>query len=180
MSHPQSSVAGRQYDRSPRSQSQQRTISVLLQNSTGAFNRIIGLFAAKGFTIESLAIGPSEEPNVSRLTIVTGADEHVIEKIMKQLANLIDAILVTDLSSESRVERELVLVRVRTGVDQQVKILEIGKIFSGKVIDIGPTTLTLEITGGKSKVNAAIQMLDPFGIKEIVRTGRVALRRESE
>ncbi len=157
---------------------QKHTISILVENKFGAFNRIAGLFAAKGYNIDSLTVGPTEEEDISRMTIVTRGDDQVIEQIMKQLNKLIDTIKVVDLTFESFVERDLVLLKVQTTPESRSEIMQIGEIFRAKVIDISPKTLTLESTGSEQKVDAFIKMLKPFGIKEIARTGRVALKRE--
>jgi acetolactate synthase-1/3 small subunit len=149
-----------------------------VENKFGAFNRIAGLFSAKGYNIESLSVGPTEDESVSRMTIVTEGDDAIIEQIMKQLNKVIDTIKVTDLTYESFVERELVLAKVRTTADSCSEIMQIAEIFRAKVVDISARTLTLEATGSKQKVDAIIKMLKPFVIKEIARTGQVALKRE--
>lgn len=156
----------------------QHTISLLVENKFGAFNRIAELFSAKGYNIESLSVGPTEEPDVSRMTIVTEGDDQIIEQITKQLHRLIDTIKVVDLTYESFVERELVLIKVQTTAATRSEIMQIAEIFRAKVVDISPRTLTLEATGGRLKADAIIKMLKPFAIKEIARTGRVALKRE--
>jgi acetolactate synthase-1/3 small subunit len=156
----------------------QHTISILVENKFGAFNRISGLFAAKGYNIESLSVGPAEEDGVSRMTIVTEGDDTVIEQITKQLHKLIDTIKVGDLTYDSFVERELALIKVQTSTANRSEIMQIAEIFRAKVVDISPRTLTLEATGGRLKVDAIIKMLKPFNVKEIARTGRVALKRE--
>jgi acetolactate synthase, small subunit len=157
---------------------QRHTISLLVENKFGAFNRIAGLFAAKGYNIDSLSVGPTEEEDTSRMTIVTRGDDQVIEQIMKQLNKLIDTIKVVDLTFESFVERELVLIKVQSTATSRPEIMQIAEIFRAKVVDISPKSLTLEATGGQQKVDAIIKMLKPFGLKEIARTGRVALKRE--
>jgi acetolactate synthase-1/3 small subunit len=154
------------------------TISVLVENRFGAFNRIAGLFAQKGYNIESLSVGPTEDQTVSRMTIVTEGDDPIIEQIIKQLNKVIDTIKVVDLTYESFVERELVLLKIHTTADTRSEIMQIAEIFRAKVVDISPKTLTLEATGGRQKVDAIIKMLKPFNIKELARTGRVALKRE--
>jgi acetolactate synthase-1/3 small subunit len=154
------------------------TISILVENQFGAFNRIAGLFAAKGYNIDSLSVGPTEEGDVSRMTVVTRGDDQIIEQIIKQLNKVIDTIKVVDLTFESFVERELVLVKVQSRTDTRSEIMQIAEIFRAKVVDISPKTLTLEATGSQQKVDAIIKMLKPFGIKELARTGRVALKRE--
>ena len=154
------------------------TISILVENKFGAFNRIAGLFAAKGYNIDSLSVGPTEEGDISRMTVVTRGDDQIIEQIIKQLNKVIDTIKVVDLTFESFVERELVLVKVQSRTDTRSEIMQIAEIFRAKVVDISPKTLTLEATGSQQKVDAIIKMLKPFGIKELARTGRVALKRE--
>ena len=154
------------------------TISILVENRFGAFNRIAGLFAAKGYNIDSMTVGPTEEEGISRMTIVTRGDDQIIEQITKQLNKLIDVIKVIDLTFESFVERELVLAKVHTTADTRPEIMQIAEIFRAKVVDISPRTLTLEATGSQQKVDAIIKMLKPFTIKEIARTGQVALKRE--
>jgi len=154
------------------------TISILVENKFGAFNRIAGLFAAKGYNIDSLSVGPTEDGGISRMTIVARGDDQIIEQITKQLNKLIDIVKVVDLTFESFVDRELVLVKVQSTTETRPEIMQIAEIFRAKVVDISPRTLTLEATGSQQKVDAIIKMLKPFAIKEIARTGRVALKRE--
>lgn len=154
------------------------TISVLVENKFGAFNRVAGMFAAKGYNIDSLSVGPTEEEAISRMTIVTRGDDQIIEQITKQLNKLINTVKVVDLTFENFVERELVLVKVQSTQSSRSEIMQIAEIFRAKVIDISPKSLTLEATGSQQKVDAIIKMLKPFGIKELARTGRVALKRE--
>ncbi len=157
---------------------QKHTISILVENRFGAFNRIAGLFAAKGYNIDSMTVGPTEESDISRMIIVTRGDDTVIEQIIKQLNKLIDTIKVIDLTFENFVERDLVLLKIQTTVQTRSEIMQIAEIFRAKVVDISSKTLTLECTGGENKTDAFINMLKPFGIKELSRTGRVALKRE--
>jgi acetolactate synthase-1/3 small subunit len=159
-------------------QVKKHTISILVENKFGAFTRIAGLFAAKGYNIDSLSVGPTEEQDTSRMTIVTHGDDQIIEQIIKQLNKLIDTIKVVDLTFESFVERELALVKIQSTSETRSEIMQIAEIFRAKVVDISPKTLTLEATGSLPKVDAIIAMLKPFGIKELARTGRVALKRE--
>lgn len=156
----------------------QHTISMLVENRFGTLNRIAGMFAAKGYNIDSLTVGPTEEPDISRMTIVTSGDDQIVEQIMKQLNKLIDTIKVVDLTFESYVERELALIKVQSTTTTRSEILQISEIFRAKVVDVSTKTLTLEATGSQQKVDAIINMLKPFGIKEVARTGRVALKRE--
>ena len=175
---PSPSISSRKQQASGTVVRRQHTISLLVENKFGAFNRIAGLFAAKGYNIESLSVGPTEEVDVSRMTIVTEGDDPIIEQITKQLHKLIDTIKVVDLTYDSFVERELVLIKVQTSTATRSEIMQIAEIFRAKVVDISPRTLTLEATGSGQKVDAIIKMLKPFAIKEIARTGRVALKRE--
>lgn len=154
------------------------TISVLVENKFNTLARIAGLFSAKGYNIDSLSVGPTEDETVSRMTIVTEGDDAIIEQITKQLHKLIDTIKVIDLTFDSFVDRELVLLKVQTTIQSRPEIMQIAEIFRAKVVDISPRTLTLEATGSRQKVDAFIKMLKPFGIKEIARTGQVALKRE--
>jgi len=160
------------------SQMKQHTISMLVENHFGTLNRIAGLFAAKGYNIDSLTVGPTEDETVSRMTIVTRGDDQIIEQIIKQLNKLIDTIKVTDITYEPFVDRELALIKVQTTPTSRSEIIEISEIFEGKIVDISQKTMTVEVTGGKMKIDAIVKMLKPYGIKELARTGRVALKRE--
>jgi acetolactate synthase-1/3 small subunit len=154
------------------------TISLLVENKFGAFNRISGLFAAKGYNIDSLTVGPTEDDSISRMTIVTRGDDGVIEQIIKQLNKLIDTLKVTDLTYENFVERDLALIKVQTTAETRSEIMQVVEIFRAKIIDISPKTVTIEAVGGQQKIDAIIKMLKPFVIKEMARTGRAALKRE--
>ena len=154
------------------------TISVLVENKFGALTRIAGLFSGRGYNIDSLNVAPTHDPTASRMTIVTEGDDTIIEQIIKQLNKVIDTIKVVDLTFDSFVERELVLVKVQTTAATRSEIMQVAEIFRAKVVDISQRTLTLEATGSRQKVDAIIKMLKPFVIKEIARTGRVALKRE--
>jgi acetolactate synthase-1/3 small subunit len=154
------------------------TISVLLENKFGALNRVAGMFSAKGYNLESITVGPTEDITVSRMTLVTRGDDAIIEQIIKQLNKLIDTLKVVDLTYDSFMERELALIKVGTTTANRSEIMQIVEIFQGKIIDISHKTVTVEATGSGQKVDAIIKMLKPFHIKEIARTGRVALKRE--
>ena len=156
------------------------TISILVENKFGALNRIVGLFSARGYNIDSISVGTSEDDSVARVTIVSKGDDDVIEQIIKQLNKLIDVTKVVDLTYDSFVERELVLVKVAANRNSRPELMQISEIFRSKIIDISQRSITIEATGGEQKVDAMIKMLSPFGIKEIARTGRVALKREFE
>jgi acetolactate synthase I/III small subunit len=159
-------------------QKRRHTISILIENKFNALARVAGMFSAKGYNIDSLSVGPTEDETVSRMTIVTEGDDLIIEQITKQLHKLIDTIKVTDLTFESFVDRELVLLKIQTTAQSRPEIMQVAEIFRAKVVDISPKTLTLEATGSRNKADAFIKMLKPFGIKEIARTGQVALKRE--
>jgi acetolactate synthase-1/3 small subunit len=155
------------------------TLSVLVEDEAGVLTRIAGLFARRGFNIESLAVGPAEQYGISRITMVIPGDNHTIEQLTKQLYKLINVLKVQDITTIPIVERELMLLKVNTTVLTRTEILEIIKIFRAKVIDLAEQTLTIEVTGDPGKMVAIEQMLYKFGILEIVRTGKVALVRES-
>ncbi|MGH7322920.1 MAG: acetolactate synthase small subunit [Candidatus Rokuibacteriota bacterium] len=156
------------------------TIAVLVENKFGVLSRVAGLFSARGYNIESLSVGETLDPTVSRMTLVVRGDEFVIEQVMKQLHKLIDVIKVIDLTQENHVERELVLMRVNAEPQHRAEILRTADIFRAKVVDVTPTTFTLEVTGDESKLDAIIELLRPMGIQELVRTGKVAIARGSK
>ncbi len=158
----------------------QHTISILVENKFGALNRIVGLFSARGYNIDSISVGTSEDDSIARVTVVSKGDDDVIEQIIKQLNKLIDVTKVVDLTYEGFVERELVLIKVSATHNSRSELMQISEIFRSKIVDISPRSLTIEATGSEQKVDAMIKMLSPFGIKEIARTGRVALKREFE
>lgn len=153
------------------------TISVLLQNKPGVLSRVTGLFSGRGFNIESLAVAQTLEPDVSCLTLVTDGDDMIIEQITKQLHKLIDVIKVTDMSEHEFVEREMALIRVKAESHTRAEVLRVIDIFRGKVVDVGPKTYVVEVTGNANKLNAVIDILRPIGIQEIVRTGAIAIIR---
>jgi len=155
-------------------------ISVLVENKVGVLARVAGLFTGRGFNIESLAVAETEDPTLSRMTIVTSGDARIIEQVTKQLNKLIDVIKVVDLSRETFVERELVLVKVRAEPEQRAEILRVTDIFRGNIIDVGQKSYIIEVTGDGDKIRAFIDLLKPIGILEIVRTGPVALSRGSK
>ena len=153
------------------------TIAVLVENKFGVLSRVAGLFSARGYNIESLSVGETLDPSVSRMTIVVRGDEFVIEQVMKQLHKLIDVIKVSDLTDDSHVERELVLIRVNAEPQHRAEVLRTADIFRAKVIDVTAASFTLEATGDQGKLEALIELLRPMGIQEIVRTGKVAIAR---
>lgn len=156
------------------------TISVLVENHFGVLAHVAGLFSARGFNIDSLAVGETEDPSISRMTIVAHGDDRVIEQIMKQLNKLIDVIKVQDLTSEDNIARELVLVKVHATASTRSDILQVVNTFRAKVVDVNPKSLTIEVTGSEEKIDAMLELFRPFGVKEVVRTGTIALARKSE
>jgi acetolactate synthase-1/3 small subunit len=153
------------------------TVAVLVENRFGVLSRVAGLFSARGYNIESLSVGETLDPSVSRMTLVVRGDHFVIEQVIKQLHKLVDVIKVTDLSEEDHVEREMILVRVNAEPAARAEILRSADIFRAKVVDVTPASYTLELTGDESKLDAFIELLRPFGIQELVRTGKVAIAR---
>jgi acetolactate synthase I/III small subunit len=159
------------------SEPRKHTISVLVENKFGVLSRVAGLFSARGYNIESLSVGETLDPTVSRMTIMVHGDEFVIEQVTKQLHKLIDVIKVNDLTDEDHVERELVLIRVNAEPQHRAEILRTADIFRAKVVDVTPLSFTLEATGDEEKLEALIELLRPMGIQELVRTGKVAITR---
>ncbi|MEK7363131.1 MAG: acetolactate synthase small subunit [candidate division NC10 bacterium] len=159
------------------SEPEKHTIAVLVENRFGVLSRVAGLFSARGYNIESLSVGETLDPTVSRMTLVVRGDAFVIEQVIKQLHKLIDVIKVTDLTEENHVEREMILLKVNAEPTSRAEILRIADIFRAKVVDVTPATYTLEATGDESKVTAIVELLRPFGIQELVRTGKVAIAR---
>ena len=155
----------------------QHTISVLVVNQSGVLSRISGLFSGRGFNIESLNVAETNDPDISRMTIVTHGDDKKIEQITKQLNKLVDIIKVTDLTEEGFVDRELILVKMNAEPRVREEILRIVEIFRAKVVDVSSATYTVEITGDDGKIKGFLEMLKPLGIKEIVRSGRIAISR---
>jgi len=158
--------------------SQERhVISVEVQNKAGVLARIAGLFSSRGFNIDSLAVGETEDPGHSRLTLVTRGDDAVVEQIRKQLNRLIDVLKVHEFDGEDYVERDLLLLKVTAPAGKRGEIMQIADVFRGRIVDVGAKHLMIELSGPESKVNAIIDLLRPYGIKEMVRSGRIALTR---
>lgn len=155
-------------------------ISVLVENKAGVLTKISGLFSRRGFNIESLAVGTTDEISISRITIVINAEDHDIEQIIKQLYKLINVIKIQELDPSNIVERELVLIKVGTSAKTRPDILEIVNIFRANIVDVGKKSLIIEITGNNRKVRALEELLKPFGIIELVRTGKIACSRGSK
>ncbi|TNF55379.1 acetolactate synthase small subunit [bacterium] len=154
------------------------TISVLVENKFGVLSRISGLFSGRGFNIESLSVGETLDPKISLMTIVTRGDDLIIEQITKQLNKLIDVIKVIDFMEVDHVEREMVLVKVAPRKESRSEVLRLAEIFRGRIVDSGPLTYTVEITGDEKKIAAFVELMKVFGIKEFVRTGKVSIARE--
>jgi acetolactate synthase-1/3 small subunit len=155
-------------------------ITLLVENEFGVLARIAGLFSGRGFNIESLCVAETLDPTVSTMTLVTRGDDQIIEQVLKQLNKLIPVIKVVDLIEKEFVEREMVLVKISATAETREEILRVVDIFRGKVIDVGTKTYTIEVTGDDKKINAILALLKPLGIKELVRTGRVAMIRGSK
>lgn len=153
------------------------TISVLVENKFGVLARVASLFSAKGYNIESLSVGETIDPDVSRMTIAVSGDDMIVEQIIKQLRRLIDVIKVSDLTERKFIDREMVMIKVNAEQATRSEILNIIDIFRGKIVDVSPKSYTVEITGDRGKIDAIITMLTPFGIKEMARTGKVAMLR---
>ncbi|MHB0979891.1 MAG: acetolactate synthase small subunit [Thermoleophilia bacterium] len=156
------------------------TLSVLVENKPGVLTRIAGLFARRGFNIDSLAVGETEDPKLSRMTITVDGQDQPLEQVTKQLHKLINVIKITDLDPASSVDRELVMVKVKADATNRSEIMQIVEIFRAKIIDVSKTMLVIEVTGTREKVNAIMKLLRPFGIVELVRTGRIAMSRGTE
>lgn len=157
-----------------------QTISVLVEDEAGVLTRIAGLFARRGFNIESLAVGPAEQVGVSRITMVVPGDEKVVEQLIKQLYKLISVLKVQDISQQPCVERELMLIKVNATASSRAEVIQVAQIFRARVVDLSEEALTIEVVGDPGKIVAIIQMLNKFGIREIARTGKIALIRESK
>ena len=155
------------------------TISVLVENHFGVLARVSGLFGGRGFNIDSLAVGETEDPTISRMTIVVEGDERTLEQVKKQLNRLIDIIKVQDIPSEDLLEREIVLLRVGFNHKNRAEILEAAGAFQGKVVDASQNTLTIEVTGDQAKIRSVFELLKPYGVMEVVRSGRIALSRKT-
>ncbi|MBU4213282.1 MAG: acetolactate synthase small subunit [Actinobacteria bacterium] len=153
------------------------TLSVLVENKPGVLTRVAGLFARRSFNIHSLAVGPTEHAEISRITVVVDVDELPLEQVTKQLNKLINVIKIVELEDESSVQRELLLVKVRADSAQRTHVLEVVQLFRAHVVDVVPDAVVIEATGGPGKLEALLNSLEPFGIREIVQSGTVAIGR---
>ncbi len=155
--------------------SNRHTISILVENHSGVLARIASLFASRGYNIDSLTVGETEDLSISRMTVVARGDTRIIEQITKQLNKLIDVIKVVDLSQEGFTDRELILMRVDASRKNRAEVVEVAKIFSAKAVNISASSITFELSGETDHVESFIDIMRPFGIKELVRTGNIAM-----
>ncbi|WP_195572048.1 acetolactate synthase small subunit [Paenibacillus sp. 1001270B_150601_E10] len=155
------------------------TIAVIVNDQPGVLQRVSGLFGRRGFNIESITVGASEEEGLSRMVIVTTGDDHMLEQIEKQLYKIIDVIKVINLSSQAMVDRELALIKVKAEPKERPEVLGVVETFRASIVDIGPTTLMVQVVGDSQKIEAMIELLKPYGIREISRTGVTAMIRGS-
>lgn len=153
------------------------TLAVLVENNPGVLARVAGLFSRRGYNIDSLAVGRTETTEVSRMTIVVEGDARVLEQVTKQLHKLVDVIKISDVTAERYVDRELVMIKVSATPSQRGEIMQVADIFRARIVDLGYKTITLECTGNDGKINAFEESLRPYGIKELVRTGKIAMIR---
>ncbi|MBI3306382.1 MAG: acetolactate synthase small subunit [Candidatus Omnitrophica bacterium] len=156
------------------------TISVMVENHFGVLAHVAGLFSARGFNIDSLTVGETQDPTVSRMTITVTGDDRIVEQIVKQLDKLIDVIKVEDITNDELIERELVLVKVGAEQNTRNDVMQVVNTFRAKVVDVNPKSLTIEVTGGEGKIDAMLELLRPLGILEVVRTGMIAMARRKE
>jgi acetolactate synthase-1/3 small subunit len=155
------------------------TLSVLVENKPGVLARIAGLFSRRGFNIDSLAVGPTEHPQVSRMTVVVDVEDLPLEQVTKQLNKLVEVLKVVELDHNASVQREILLVKVRADMQTRSHILETAALFRAKVVDVATDAVTIEATGSSDKLDALLRILEPFGIRELVQSGRVAISRGS-
>ena len=156
------------------------TISVLVENKFGVLTRIAGMFSGRGYNIDTLNVGPTLDPATSRMTIVVRGDDTVLEQVTKQLRKLIDVIEVQDFREDESVDRELVLLRVSVSPETRAEVMQICDIFRAKIIDVQHRNVSIEITGNDSKINKFIFLMNPFGISDLTRTGKIALARRAD
>jgi acetolactate synthase I/III small subunit len=152
-----------------------RTISILVENHSGTLSRIAGLFSSRGYNISSLTVGETEDATVSRMTIVVAGDDSVIEQVVKQLNRLIDVIKVIDFGSDPIIERELILIRVDSAKGNRHEIVELADIFGASVAHVATTSITLELSSTCDKIDEFIGLIKPYGVKELIRTGKIAM-----
>lgn len=155
------------------------TLSVLVENRPGILARVAGLFARRNFNIHSLAVGPTEHPDVSRMTVVVDVEELPLEQVTKQLNKLVNVIKIVELEQQQSVTRELLLVKIRADMQSRSNVLETVRLFRAKVVDVAPDAVTVEVTGNPDKLEAFLKVVEPFGIRELVQSGMVAIGRGS-
>ena len=156
------------------------TLGVLVENRPGVLSRVSGLFSGRGFNIESLTVAETQDPEVSRITLVTTGDETIMEQIVKQLNKLVNVIKVVDFREVKFVDREMALIKVKADASTRAEVLRIVDIFRGKVVDVSPQFYTIEVTGDEGKIQAIIELLNQLGIVEVVRTGKLAIARSKK
>ena len=154
------------------------TISVLVENKFGVLTRVTGLFSGRGYNIDTLNVGPTQDPNTSRMTIVTRGDDATLEQIVKQLNKLVDVLKVQDYRDDEYIDRELVLVKVSVDSKSRSEVMQITDIFRAKIVDVQPKSLTIEITGNESKVEKFLDLMKNFGLQDVTRTGKAAMSRK--
>ena len=154
------------------------TISVLVENKFGVLTRVAGLFSGRGYNIDTLNVGPTQDPAVSRMTIITHGDESTLEQIIKQLNKLPDVLKVQNFGEGEYVDRELVLVKVAVDSKSRAEVMQITDIFRAKIVDVQPKSLTIEVTGNESKVEKFVELMSAFGVSELTRTGKIAVSRK--
>jgi acetolactate synthase I/III small subunit len=155
------------------------TLSVLVENKPGVLARIAGLFSRRGFNIDSLAVGPTEHPEVSRMTIVVNVEDSPLEQVTKQLNKLVEVIKIVELDPEASVSRELLLVKIRADATTRGQVLEIVQLFRAKVVDVGTDAVTVQVVGNQGKLEDFLRVVEPFGVRELVQSGMVAIGRGS-
>ena len=153
------------------------TLSVLVENKPGVLARVAGLFSRRGFNIDSLAVGPTEHPEVSRMTIVVNVEESPLEQVTKQLNKLVEVIKIVELDAEMSVARELLLVKVRADAESRGQVLEVVQLFRAKVVDVATDAITIQVTGNQGKLEDFLRIVEPFGVRELVQSGMVAIGR---
>src|SRR5881397_956403 len=163
----------------PKSESSTRTLSILVENKFGVLSRVAGLISARGYNIESLTVAGSSDPGLSRITMVVHCESHLAQQILKQVNKLVDVVNAVDLTDANCVERELVLVRVRALQEKRATLLTEAEIFRARVVTATPENYVFEVTGDSGKVEAFLEVVRPYGIEDMVRTGKVALQRNS-
>ncbi|MFN2158049.1 MAG: acetolactate synthase small subunit [Anaerolineae bacterium] len=156
---------------------EKHTLIALMEDKPGVLSRVSSLFRRRNYNIRSLSVGHSETQDISRMTVVVDGDNRVVEQVVKQLGKLINVTEVLDVTDKPAVIRELALVKVKAGAGQRSEIIELAQVFRGRIVDVGPDSMTVEITGGEDRVNSLVSLLRPYGIEELARTGRVAMVR---